>query len=334
MMIKTSKNISKSSTTSNQFFSRTFNNEAAAGSTTTGTSRRNTNRYNGNNHPSGRIPCQSSITCGSRWAETEALHRFRYQSHQFDCSVHDFILCTHPSSRDLIAMTNRVLRQSLQYKRHLGIIVTASQLTQAESTAVRQITTSVDVLWCNEKYGHAPHEKPAHSVRIMMENFNSLGATLGNSKIDALNNLCQDFKVDMLCGCKTQANWSMVPQSHCFHNLFGLGTETRSVVAHNTNKHICPNQFGGCAMIAFRSFAPEVTNLGINTTGLGRWCWFCIGSGSKKTRIVLAYQPSNLGSSSAGTTVKDQHLRYFRALGNAHSARTIFFEQLVSQLII
>jgi hypothetical protein len=138
----------------------------------------------------------------------------------------------------------------------------------------------------------------------------------------------------MLCGCKTQVNLSMVPQSRCFQNLFGLGTETRSVVTHNTNKCIRPNQFGGCGMMAFGSFAPEVINLGINTTGLGRWCWFCVGLGSKKTRIVMVYQPNNLGSSSAGKTVKDQHSRYFCALGDARSPGTIFFKQLVSQLII
>jgi hypothetical protein len=215
-------------------------------------------------------------------------------------------------------MTNRVTRWSLQYKRHLCIIVNESQLVQAESTAVRQVTTSINALWRNKKYGHAPHEKPAHSVLIVMENFNSLGVTLGNSKINALNNLCRDFKVNMLCGCKTQVNWSMVPQSCCFHNLFALGTETRSIVAHNTNKHIRLNQFGGCSMMVFGSFAPEVINLGIDTTGLGRWCWFRVGLGSKKTRKVMAYQPSNLGSSSAGTTVKDQHSRFFSGV-NFHA---------------
>ncbi len=231
-------------------------------------------------------------------------------------------------------MTNRVSHRSLQNKRHLSIVVTPSQLAQAKSPAVHHVTASVDALWCNKKYGYAPHEKPVYSVCIVMENINNLGLTLGNSKINAQNNLCQDFKVDMLCRCKTQVNWSMVPQSYCFHNLFGLETETRSIVAHNTNKHIHPNQFGGCAMMAFESFAPEVINSSINTTGLGRWYCFCVGSGFKKTRIVMAYQPSNLGSSSAGTTVKDQHLRYFGAFGNARSSRTIFFEQLVSQLII
>jgi hypothetical protein len=66
MTINTSNNISKSSMTSNQFCSRTFNNEAATGSTTTNASSHNTNRYNRDTHPSGRIPCQSLINGGYR----------------------------------------------------------------------------------------------------------------------------------------------------------------------------------------------------------------------------------------------------------------------------
>lgn len=57
------------------------------------------------------------------------------------------------------------------------------------------------------------------------------------------------------------------------------------------------------------------------------------GSGRKKTRIVMAYQPSNSGRS-AGTTVKDQQERYFQALGHARSPQTIFYEQLISQLAL
>jgi hypothetical protein len=46
----------------------------------------------------------------------------------------------------------------------------------------------------------------------------------------------------------------------------------------------------------------------------------------------MAYQPSNSGRS-AETTVKDQHMQYFSALGDARSPRTIFFKQLITQLI-
>jgi hypothetical protein len=100
---------------------------------------------------------------------------------------------------------------------------------------------------------------------------------------------------------------------------------------YNTNEQMTPNQYGGCPMMALGTLSPEVINSGIDSTGLGRWCWIHLGSDTKKTRIVMAYQPSNLGRS--GTTIKDQHSRYFQALGDARSERTIFFEQLMSQLI-
>jgi hypothetical protein len=86
-------------------------------------------------------------------------------------------------------------------------------------------------------------------------------------------------------------------------------------------------------MMALGTLSPEVINSGVDFTGLGRWCWIHLGLGIKKTRIIMAYQPSNSGRS-AGTTIKDQHSRYFCALGDAKLPRTIFFKQLVSQLIL
>jgi hypothetical protein len=136
----------------------------------------------------------------------------------------------------------------------------------------------------------------------------------------------------MLCGCKMQVDWRMFPQDQCFHNLFGAGSETRSEVAHNTNEHMRPNQHGRCAMMALGTLSPEVVNSGIDSTGLGRWCWIHLGSGTKEIQIVMAYQPSN-SRRSAETTIKVKHSRYFCALGGARSPRTICFEQLVSQLI-
>ncbi len=161
-------------------------------------------------------------------------------------------------------------------------------------------------------------KKPAHTIRIAMENFNSLCVMSGNVKITALNNMCREYKVDILCGCETQIIWQQVPQSSKFHNLFGAGTETRSVVAHNINERMQPNQFGGYAMMAMNTISSKVIDTGVDITGLGRWCWMLLGSGWKKTRIVMAYQPSNLGRS-AGTTVKDQQTRYFQVLGDARS---------------
>ena len=49
----------------------------------------------------------------------------------------------------------------------------------------------------------------------------------------------------------------------------------------------------------------------------------------------MAYQHSGSNLSiSAGTTVQEQHEHYFNAWGNLRPAHTIFFEQLIAQLVI
>jgi hypothetical protein len=111
--------------------------------------------------------------------------------------------------------------------------------------------------------------------------------------------------------------------------------DTRSIVAHNVNKGMQQNQHGGCTMMVMGCFSAEVAELGVDPSGLGHWCWFKVGSGNKKARIVMAYQPSGSRSaSSAGTTIQEQHEQYFEAQGGLCLARTIFYEQLISQLVV
>jgi hypothetical protein len=111
--------------------------------------------------------------------------------------------------------------------------------------------------------------------------------------------------------------------------------ETRIAVVCNINKRMQQNQHGGCAMMAMECFSAEVLEVGVNPYGLRCWCWLKAGSGDKMTRIVMAYQSSGSRLYNSGrTTVQEQHKRYFEAHGNLRSARTIFFEQLIAQLII
>jgi hypothetical protein len=109
-----------------------------------------------------------------------------------------------PSSQEIMAMINKVSQRNTQCRQNHGLVAAALELAHVESMAARQVNASVDALWREEKYGHAPREKPAYSVCLVMGNFNSLQVTSRNSKINAINNLLWDFKVDMLlCGCKT-----------------------------------------------------------------------------------------------------------------------------------
>jgi hypothetical protein len=84
----------------------------------------------------------------------------------------------------------------------------------------------------------------------MMENFNSLGIFTKGTKINSLNKLCHQFNVDILAGCKTQADWHQATKEQQFRNDIRIGMETRSIVAHNINERMQRNQHGGCAMMA------------------------------------------------------------------------------------
>jgi hypothetical protein len=153
-------------------------------------------------------------------------------------------------------------------------------------------------------YGQAHREKPDNCIQVIMENFNSLGIFMNGTKINSLNKLCQIFNTNILAGCKTQADWCQASEEQQFRNVIGIGMESRSVVAYNINKRMQQNQHGGCAMMAMGRFSAEVLETGVDPYGLGRWCWLKVGSGDKKTRIVMAYQPSGSRlSNSAGTTV-------------------------------
>ena len=62
----------------------------------------------------------------------------------------------------------------------------------------------------------------------------------------------------------------------------------------------------------------------------------CRGNMSPTCRQLSqpSYQPSGSKSSvSVGTTVQEQHEQYFEARGDLRPAHTIFFEQLIAQLI-
>jgi hypothetical protein len=187
----------------------------------------------------------------------------------------------------------------------------------------------------SQVYGQAPQEKPDDCMWVIMENFNSLGVFSKGTKINSLNKLCRRYNTYVLAGCKTQADWRQATDEQQFQNLIGVGMENRSMVVYNVNERMQRNQHGRCAMMAIRQFYSEVSETSVDPYKLGRWCWMKVRSGDKATWIVMAYQPSGSKSSvSAGTTVREQHEQYFEARGNLRPARTIFFEQLIAQLVI
>jgi hypothetical protein len=174
-------------------------------------------------------------------------------------------------------------------------------------------------------YGNIPRIKPDDSIRLMYENFSSLSVfstgAMRHKKIRQINKLMTDFGVDILAGCETRTDWRFVEtEEDRYCNLFGNGYPAKGVCGHNINDDkMKRDQWGGTCISAFGRLASFVTSTGVDSTGLGRWSWICVGGGGKTTLVITAYQPVRPNKNTSGGTVWDQHVRYFEALGEVRN---------------
>jgi len=166
---------------------------------------------------------------------------------------------------------------------HSQLAASTYQISIHKQSAQIQILQQLGDFMHTPAYGQAPRVKPHNCVRLIMENFNSLGIFTKGTTINSLNKLSRQFNTDILAGCETQADWRQATDEQQFRNIIGVGMETRSIVAYNINERMQRNQHGSCAMMAMGRFSAEVVESGVDLYGLGRWCWLKVGSGDKKT---------------------------------------------------
>ena len=154
--------------------------------------------------------------------------------------------------------------------------------------------------------GYVPKKKASGWVRLMFENWNSLGVLSQSWKVDRLNQLITNLQVDVVAGCETQCDWTVVPAHRQFSQLLCPGTTTVSVAANNTNESIAREQMGGTAVAAIGRLGDIVSDKGCDSTGLARWTWLKLGSGQrdKNSLWVSPMQTREIGSwsHSLGTT--------------------------------
>ena len=166
----------------------------------------------------------------------------------------------------------------------------------------------------------------------MFENWNSLGIGTQSWKIDRLNYLIKHLKIDILAGCESQCDWTMVDKDNQLNALLAPGTATKVVTAHNKTERMQRHQAGGTAIAGIGRICDNITDTGSDHTGLGRWSWIRLGRGNTSTRIISAYLPHKPGRHSRGRTVWEQHSRYFEARGDPRYPSTIFIEHLLNLL--
>ena len=269
--------------------------------------RRNKDQRHNNNQSSRDLSRQQR---GSPWAQSTADMSFRDQSKQFNKGRAKYRKKATPSNKQLISYVNKKSSRKMRRNLRGKIEATAMEICNQQSKAGQHVRQMVQEYMHKRKYGDVPKAKPDHCIRILLGQFNSLGIFTGMTKVHQLNNIINDFGIDIMGGSETQADWRFVKEEHRFGNLFGRGRPTRSVAANNTAEpKMRRDQKGGTGMVAFGRVSTFVRESPKDPSNLGRFCSMLLSGGGKKTRFVQLYVPGDPGRNSKGFTVWDQQCR-------------------------
>jgi len=119
--------------------------------------------------------------------------------------------------------------------------------------------------------GYMPDKKHNGWIRLMFENWNSLGIYTQSWKVDRLNYLVKHLNIDIVAGCECQTDWSFVNSDNQFHSLLSPGRAKKGIASHNTTERIQRDQMGGTAITGVGRICDVITEVGHDSTGLGRW---------------------------------------------------------------
>ena len=101
----------------------------------------------------------TSTLRASRYAEADI-----NRAQSFNRGTRSFLSRNHPSNNELILMTNRKSRRSRQQKRDSAIQVTAHQLVQAKSLALRQVSHMSNDVQAQGKYGRPSRQTGSYNT--------------------------------------------------------------------------------------------------------------------------------------------------------------------------
>ena len=174
-------------------------------------------------------------------------------------------------------------------------------------------------------HGDALGVKEDDSVRILFESFNGLAAWKPrNDKILLARRILHRLEVDCYTGTECNVQWNVLREVHQLKQLFKTDGEINAVSACNNHESDDRLQQGGTGIITFDRMATIFNKYGIDTTGLGRWCWSLTRDKTNTaTQTITTYQPCRSSKRRLNTVFSQQH-RYFRASGDNRCPRALF----------
>ena len=123
-----------------------------------------------------------------------------------------------------------------------------------------------------------------------------------------------------------------MPQSGCLDAILWTKNQMKTTAAHNVHHKVNCRQWGGTFAATFGKLDTQVSEMGKDETGLGRWSWMlCKGLDGHAVCIITAYNP-NQSTHTKTKTVYCQHQSYFESSGNFTCLRKAFLHDFELEL--
>ena len=205
-----------------------------------------------------------------------------------------------------------------------------------EQAAVNDLLRSVK----GKGDGFVEDRKPADAIRLYAENVNSF--SLFNKKkkwkLDRVLEINSRYQTDGALFLECGTDFRQV-SSDVLQERIG-DQDCISCTANNVTEQCGRSQQGGTAVFAYPRLSGFIMDKDKDSSGLGRWSWFLLGTPERRTRLVSAYCPVRPPSAvlrdkrKGHKTVWSQHVRHFRKTGRSGSPRECFLTDLVDLLLL
>ena len=184
-----------------------------------------------------------------KWHQRPEVMEVKNKYRNFQRGVSKFKKSIIPSHEDLSRSTQQgpTILDNPHYYEPNGGSISNNRLALAKDQESREMRGMIELLE-DGGVGYLPEKKSHGWVRIMFENWNSLGVCTQSWKFDRLNYLVTRLNIDIITGCECQTDWSKVDTDNQFHSLLAPGRAKKGIASHNTTEKIHRDQPGGTAI--------------------------------------------------------------------------------------
>jgi hypothetical protein len=145
-------------------------------------------------------------------------------------------------------------------------------------------------------------------LRLGYGNVNGIPAiTTGNNKVNAIKRFVNHFELDGFFGAEGNLNWKAMSRAGRLPEQFLSTNALRTIASYNTHENFGRKQRGGTFGLAFGQLATQVSKVGTDESGMGRWSWILVtGRNGQKARIIVAYQACRNKATANGLVYQQQ----------------------------